>query len=166
MLDLTYHEPSADDLAEMTALASNWTIVRQLGGWKWPMDPEQVAKYCKPFEAKGFLWTIKDAGEWAGRIGVTGTTLGYTLPPAVHGRGIATQAVHDATAHFFASTEHAALDATTWIDNPGSHRVLLKSGFTHWYTGYEQAQARRHPVLCRHYRLTRTQWDALRASAK
>jgi RimJ/RimL family protein N-acetyltransferase len=166
MLDLTYHEMSMDDHADLTALASDWVVVRQLGGWAWPMDPEQVNKYCKPFEGKGFCWTIKHAGEWAGRIGVTGTHIGYTLPPAVHGRGIATQAATHAMAHYFDTTDNDILHATTWIDNGGSHRVLEKCGFQHWQSLYERSKARGYPVQSRHYRLTRTRWDALRACTK
>ncbi|MCK0121436.1 GNAT family N-acetyltransferase [Loktanella sp. F6476L] len=166
MLDLTYHEMCADDHADLTALASDWRVVRQLGGWAWPMDPDQVAKYCKPFEGDGFCWTIKHSGEWAGRIGVTGANIGYTLPRSVHGRGIATQATRHATAHFFDTNDADVLTATTWIDNPASHRVLIKCGFTHWQTCYRHALARGYPVASRQYRLTRTDWQRLRACAK
>lgn len=160
MLDLTYHEMDIADHADMVALASDWIVVRQLGGWKWPMDAAQVLKYCKPFEGDGFCWTIKHAGEWAGRIGVTGTHLGYTLPRSVHGRGIATQAAHHAITHYFATTDRDTIDATTWHDNPASHRVLLKCGFFHWHTEYQRALARGYPIQCRHYRLTRATWQA------
>ena len=163
MLDLTYHEMAHDDFEPLMALASDWDVVRQLGRWSWPADEDQVRFYCKPFEAEGFWWTIKHDGEWAGRVGVSGRSLGYTLPKTVHGRGIATQASQHAIQHYFATTEHDQLLATTWIDNAASHRVLMKCGFTHWQTYYEQSVARGYPVQSRQYHLTRTQWQRLRA---
>lgn len=163
MPDLTYHDMCAADRVPLTTLASDWSVVRQLSGWAWPMDPVQVAKYCKPFAGNGFCWTIRHNGEWAGRIGVTDASLGYTLPGSVHGRGIATQAARHAMGHFFATTDSDLLRATTWIDNTASHRVLVKCGFTHCQTCFEHAKARGYPVRSRQYRLTRTQWHALRA---
>jgi ribosomal-protein-alanine N-acetyltransferase len=163
MLNLTYHEMCANDRVPLTMLASDWSVVRQLGGWAWPMDPVQVEKYCKPLDGDGFSWTIKHDDDWAGRVGVTNASLGYTLPRTVHGRGIATQAAQHAIGHFFATSDKDMLRATTWIDNDASHRVLVKCGFTHWQTCFEHAKARGYPVRSRQYRLTRTQWDALRA---
>jgi RimJ/RimL family protein N-acetyltransferase len=166
MLNLTYHEMHADDHADLTALASDWIVVRQLGGWAWPMDPDQVQKYCKPFDGNGFCYTIKDGDEWAGRIGITGDAIGYTLPPAVHGRGIATAAGRMAVNKGFDDLGLDVITATTWHDNPASARVLKKLGFIHWQSYYEKSKARGIPTLVYQYRLTRADWQRLRAREK
>lgn len=163
MLDLTYHEMCGEDREPLTALASNWTVVRQLGRWAWPADHDQIAKFCKPFEGDGFCYTIKDGGEWAGRIGITGNALGYTLPPSVHGRGIATAASEMAIDKGFDDLALDVIIASTWHDNPASARVLKKCGFTHWQTHYQDSVARGVPTLVQQYRLTRIDWQRLRA---
>lgn len=165
MADLTYDLPSANDYDDVLAMASDWAVVRQLGGWKWPVDPEQVRHFCKPLEGDGFVWTIKDRGVFAGRIGITKGSIGYTLPRHVHGKGIATAASRYAIAQAFDLLNLDVITGVTWADNPASDRVLRKLGFDHWYTGYEYSKARRSPTLSRQYRLTRPAWDRLNASA-
>ncbi|MEO9862396.1 MAG: GNAT family N-acetyltransferase [Yoonia sp.] len=160
MLDLTYHDCTPDDFDPMMALASDWDVVRQLGRWKWPADPEQVRFYCKPYEGRGFLWTIKHGAEWAGRIGITGGDIGYTLPRSVHGRGIATQAATYAINHHFATTDDHVITGSTWNDNAASQHVLEKLGFKHWQTCYMRSVARGYPVLVRQNKLTRQDWEA------
>jgi RimJ/RimL family protein N-acetyltransferase len=158
MLDLTYHELTMEDFDPMMALASDWDVVRQLGRWKWPADPEQVRSYCQPYTGIGFLWTIKHGTEWAGRIGITGGDIGYTLPRAVHGRGIATQAATYAINHHFATTDATVITGSTWIDNDASQHVLMKLGFKHWQSRYIRSRARGFPVMVRHNKLTRDDW--------
>jgi RimJ/RimL family protein N-acetyltransferase len=53
--------------------------------------------------------------------------------------------------------------ASTWHDNPASARVLTKCGFTHWQTHYQDSVARGVPTLVQQYRLTRIDWQRLRA---
>ena len=163
MLDLTYHEIAPEDFEPLMALASDWDVVRQLGRWKWPADEDQVRQYCKPFEGNGFCWTIKHGDEWAGRIGISGRDIGYTLPRSMHGRGIATQAAIHAINHYFDTTDGDLITASTWIDNAPSQHILQKLGFFHWQTTYIRSVARGYPVQVRQNRLTRTQWQRLRA---
>ena len=163
MLDLTYHEMAPDDFEPLMALASDWTVVRQLGRWKWPACEGQVRQFCKFFEGEGFIWTIKHGDVWAGRVGITEGNLGYTLVRAVHGLGIATQASAHAIEHYFATTDCDIITADTWIDNPASQRVLEKLGFQHWQTCYIRSVARGYPVPVRKSRLTRADWQRLRA---
>ena len=149
----------------MMAMASDWDIVRQLGRWKWPADEEQVRYYCKPFEGDGFIWTIKEDGVFAGRIGVTGGDIGYTLPKSAHGRGIATAASRYAINQAFDLLGLDVITGSTWIDNAASEHILQKLGFQHWQTRYIRSTARGYPVQVRHSRLTRKDWDRLKARA-
>jgi RimJ/RimL family protein N-acetyltransferase len=165
MPNLTYHDLAPEDFAPMMAMASDWDIVRQLGRWKWPADEDQVRFYCKPFEGDGFIWTIKEDGVFAGRIGVTGGSIGYTLPKSAHGRGIATEASIFALNKAFDLLDLDVITGSTWLDNPASERVLLKLGFQHWQTHFDHSTARGFPVQVRQYRLTRKDWDRLKARA-
>ena len=166
MTKLTYHEFAPEDFDAMMALASDWDIVRQLGRWAWPADPEQVRFYCIPFDGDGLNWTIKENGVFAGRIGVTSGNLGYTLAKFAHGRGIATAASVFAITQAFDLLGLSEITGSTWVDNPASARVLQKLGFVHWQTHYQYARARRIPTIVHQHRLTRSAWDRLRAADK
>lgn len=166
MTELTFHAPAPDDFEAMHAMASDWQVVRQLGRWAWPVDTDQVRSFCKPFEGDGLVWTIKENGRFAGRVGVTGGAIGYTLPQSAHGRGIATRASRFAIAHAFDLLELETIHGSTWHDNRASARVLEKLGFDHWQTHYDHARARGLPVLIHQFRLTRSTWDRLSAAAK
>lgn len=166
MADLTYHPLAPEDYEPMMAMASDWDVVRQLGRWTWPADPEQVRFYCAPYDGDGAIWTIKEDGVFAGRVGVTAGSLGYTLPKSAHGRGIATRASRFAINQAFDLFELDHIDATTWHDNPASAHVLDKLGFVHWQTYYQRSVARGYPVLVYQLRLTRDDWDRLSAAPK
>lgn len=166
MAKLTYHPLAPEDYAPSLAMVSDWDIVRQLGRWKWPTDPEQVMSFCKPYEGDGFLWTIKEDGVFAGRIGVTGGDLGYTLPKCAQGRGIATAACHYAINQAFDLLDLDVITGSTWIDNAVSAHILKKLGFEHWQTHYQRSIARGRPVIVHRYRLTRDTWHRLSAAPK
>ena len=162
---LTYHPLDASDYDAVLAMVSDWDITRQLGRWKWPADPERVSFFCKPFEGDGFIWTIKEDGDFSGRIGVTNGDLGYTLPKSAHGRGIATAAARYAIAQAFDLLDLHVITGATWQDNHASTHILQKLGFQHWQTRYNRSVARGYPVPVFHHRLTRPAWDRLNASA-
>ena len=150
----------------MLEMASDWDVVRQLGRWKWPTDPAQIQSFCAPFVGDGLLWTIKEDGVFAGRIGITHGELGYTLPKSAHGRGIATQACRHVITQAFDILDLDVIRGTTWFDNAASERVLHKVGFVQWQTQYDQSVARGLPVLVRRYRLTRSAWHRLSVAPK
>ena len=165
MGNLTYHSLDSADYDDVLAMVSDWSVTRQLGRWKWPADPAQVRSFCKPYDGDGFLWTIKEDGVFAGRIGVTGGDLGYTLARSAHGRGIATAAARHAIAQAFDLLDLDVITGGTWEDNPASMRILQKLGFQHWQTRYVRSVARGYPVRVFHHRLTRAVWDRLNANA-
>jgi RimJ/RimL family protein N-acetyltransferase len=84
----------------------------------------------------------------------------------LHGQGIGRAALTYALNAAFAEPECQCLSATTWIDNAASHHLLTSVGFAHYRTQYERSKARRLPVLSRHYRLIRADWDRLRTAAQ
>jgi RimJ/RimL family protein N-acetyltransferase len=163
--DLTYRSLNADDFVALHAMASEWSIVRQLGRWPWPAQAAFTRSRCKPFDGKGFVWAVCAEGRMIGTMAVTDGELGYMFATDVHGRGIATKAAQDAVTKAFADDEFPALQASVWEDNVASAAVLRKCGFCHWQTRYTQSPARL-PTLVHQYRLTRDTWDRLRTAAQ
>jgi RimJ/RimL family protein N-acetyltransferase len=164
MADLTYRNIRGGDFPELHHIASQWDVVRQLGGWPWPADPKFTKSRCKPFKGNGFVWAVCLNDKLCGSIGVTGGDVGYMFDPAVQGRGIASQALTTAINHAFKTDDHDMLTGSTWYDNRASYRVLQKMGFEHWATRYERAKARGLPTLVHYHRLTRITWDRLRTT--
>lgn len=166
MPNLTYRNIRGGDFAQLMHITSQWSVVRQLGSWPWPADPAFTKSRCKPYTGAGFNWAICLDDKLCGSIGITGGDVGYMLDPAVHGRGIASQAVTAAINHAFDTTERALLTGSTWHDNAASFRVLQKMGFAHWSTRFVHAKARGMPTLVHNHRLTRAAWDRLRTASQ
>jgi RimJ/RimL family protein N-acetyltransferase len=146
------------DYDDLWSIATDWPVVRQLGGWKWPADPIQVHSFCTPYaRGNGFVQAICRDDRLIGTIGVTDNELGYTVATGHHGLGIGTAAAKWAIGKAWADTTDLALiRAGTWGDNAASHRLLLKLGFQHRQTRYLHARARNRPTLCRSYKLWRS----------
>ena len=151
---LTYRPLHADDFDALHAMASDFSIVRQLGRWPWPAQEAFTRSRCKPYAGAGFVWAVCEGARMIGTVAVTGGELGYMFAPDVHGRGIATKAARDAISHAFANYDVPAITASVWADNAGSAAVLRKCGFDHWQTSYERSPSRL-PTLTHYYRLPR-----------
>lgn len=158
MTSLSYRNLCADDFPMMHEMASDWSIVRQLGSWPWPSEPEHTMSRCKPYGGAGFVWAILEGDRFCGSVAVTGDELGYALHPDAAGRGIMTRAANDAITHAFATTDLDQITASVWADNIGSQKVLGKLGFLPYRTAFERSFPRRMPVLCHYYRLRRDDW--------
>jgi len=143
------------------SIATKWDVVRQLGGWPWPANPEFTKSRCKPYSGNGFVWGICLDDALVGSVAVTGSELGYMLHPEMSGRGVMTKASRDAMSHAMNVTDHTFFEASYWHDNPASGRILSKLGFRLWQTRYEPSKARRLPLLCHHARLMRSDWHVL-----
>lgn len=165
MTDLTYRAFRPDDFADLHAIASHWSVVRQLGRWPWPPQEDFTKSRCKPFEGQGFVWAVCLERRVIGSMAVTGGELGYMFAPEVQGRGIATQAARHAIQTAFNDYDWPMLNASTWQDNHASAAVLRKFGFAHWQTRYTRTPAR-FPTLVHQYRLPRITWDRLRTAAQ
>jgi RimJ/RimL family protein N-acetyltransferase len=83
---------------------------------------------------KPVAWLIAEDGMVVGMTSFTKREedgryeIGYGVAPAHEGRGVMTGAMA-ALLPILAADEHAGLTAATSVDNPGSQRVLEKTGF-------------------------------------
>lgn len=154
------------DFDALHAVMSDWAVVRQLGGWPWPPDPAFTRGRAVPYAGVGHVWGVVENGAFLGTIGITGTedgaagNLGYALAPHAHGRGIMGEATEAALAHVMAHEDWDRIEADTWADNPASHRVLTRAGFTQTGTSTEMSKARGVMTPSRSYELTRMAWAA------
>ena len=161
----TYRTVAPRDFGDLFAIASDWQTVRQLGGWKWPPDAEQIRDRSRAYEGDGFVWAICRDDRLIGTIGIIRGDLGYVLSPAFHRQGIVGRAAREAVALAFERERQETLTASTWHDNPASDRLLRSLGFRHWQTHYTESVARGGQHLLRRYRLTRADWLRLKQPA-
>lgn len=165
MVDLTYRALRTGDFDDVHAMVSHWSVVRQLGRWPWPPQPNFTRGRCRPYDGEGFVWGVCVDDRVIGSMAVTKGELGYMFAPEVQGQGIATRAARDAIAKAFANYAWPILYASVWHDNPASAAILRKLGFVHWQTHYTRSPARL-PTLVHQYRLPRQVWDRLRTAAQ
>ena len=163
---LTYRPIQADGFDQMHAVVSDWGVVRQLGGWPRPPQPDFTRGRCKPYAGDGFVCAICHDDLLVGTVALTRGELGYFMHPTHAGRGIMSATVDKAIATGFVDEGRALLTASTWIDNAASHHLLTKRGFVHYRSEYIRSKARGFPVMVRQYRLTRDTWDRLRTGAQ
>ncbi len=162
MTELAYRPLDPADLPEFTELVSDFALVRQLGSFPWPPEPDFTANRCKPYDGDGFVWGVFQNGGLIGTVGVTDATLGYCFALRTAGQGIATRAATHALTHAFANPALDHIGAKAWADNSGSLRVLAKLGFVETERTIEQAKARGVPTPSVTLTLTRSRWHDTR----
>ena len=89
MHNLSYRPMSPSDASALHKIASDWSVVRQLGGWPWPASKAFNFGRCVPDEGDGgFVWAVCRDGALCGSIAVTSGDIGYMLDPAAQGQGV------------------------------------------------------------------------------
>ncbi len=165
---LAFRPVGPGDLAALTALVSDWGVVRNLGSWPWPPEPDFTASRARAYAGEGFVWAIVKDGAMVGTVSVTGpeAELGYMLSPALHGRGIGGLAARAAVAHAFETRETDRIKADIWADNVASARLLARLGFVRVVEEQVMSKARGVMTASETWVLTRDVWDGLEDMAK
>jgi RimJ/RimL family protein N-acetyltransferase len=165
---LSFRPVEAGDLKALTALVSDWAVVRNLGSWPWPPEPDFTASRARPYAAEGFVWAIVRDGAMVGTVSVTGpeAELGYMLRPDLQGQGIGGLAARAAVAHAFATRETDRIKADIWADNVASGRLLARMGFVRVVEEMEMSKARSVMTASEKWVLTRDIWECLEDTAK
>jgi len=91
--------------------------------------------------------------------------LGYWFDPAYWGQGLATECAIAMRDWGFAVLKAGRLRATCLMDNPGSARVLEKTGFHYVNTVLTHRPARGVDALVCRYRMDKPRWDRVQGSA-
>ena len=165
---LSFRPLGPGDLEALTAMVSDWGVVRNLGSWPWPPEGDFTARRAEPFRGEGFVWAVLRDGVMVGTVSVTGpeAETGYMIAPAHQGQGIGTLALQAAVAHAFATRPVEAIGAGVWADNIASARMLARAGFTMTGSKMELARARGEMTLSHAFRLTRADWESLENDAR
>lgn len=127
-----------EDWAELHAVVNDAAVVRNLARAPWPYRADDAQLFVnRPQVARypDFLVTLPGA-EGARIIGcagiapgeVNGGELGYWIARAHWGQGYATEAAR-AVLSVAQALQHDRIEASHFLDNPASGRVLRKLGF-------------------------------------
>jgi RimJ/RimL family protein N-acetyltransferase len=167
---LSFRPLGPGDLEALTAIVSEWGVVRNLGTWPWPPDADFTARRAQPYQGEGFVWAVLRHGVMVGTVAVTGPDdqagVGYMIAPAHQGQGVGTLALRAAVAHAFATRPITGLSAGIWADNVASARMLARAGFTMTGSKMELARARGEMTLSHAFHLTRAAWESLEQDAR
>jgi RimJ/RimL family protein N-acetyltransferase len=161
LAEISYRDVRASDLAALSAIMSDWEVVRQLGSWPWPHDLAFTASRCHPYRGNGFVWAIVRDGQMIGTVGVTEGTFGYCLRRDQWGQGIGSASARTAIAHAFDNPALEKITAEVWADNLPSMHILIKLGFAVVMIETLHAKARAVPTLLQRLVLTRPRWQTL-----
>ena len=143
---LTLRAPKLDDFEMSLAMWADPEVTRYIGGR--PQTREEVwarlLRYLGHWTVLGYgFWIVEDraSGGHLGEVGFGdfhrelepsfGATpeMGWSLAPAAHGRGVATEAVTTATAWGDVHFTDGRTGCIIHPDNTASQRVALKCGF-------------------------------------
>ncbi len=150
-----------DDFDAFHAIVSDYEVVKMLGSWPFPADPDFTRERMETPEARaGQVLVIEVDGAFAGTIGGVAGDLGYMLGRSFWGRGVATWAVGEMVARMFEGSDLDAVTACVWQDNPASERVLTKNGFRLVGQCEDVCKARGETLTYNSFRLSRAQWRA------
>lgn len=167
---LSFRPLGPGDLEALTAIVSEWGVVRNLGTWPWPPDADVTARRAEPYQGEGFVWAVLRHGVMVGTVGVTGPDdqagVGYMIAPAHQRQGIGTLALQAAVAYAFAARPITGLSADIWADNVASARMLTRAGFTMTGSKMELARARGEMTQLHTFHLTRAAWESLEQDAR
>ncbi|MFK7974527.1 MAG: GNAT family N-acetyltransferase [Halioglobus sp.] len=132
-------EFDAIDLEPLTTLLGNQQVSKYLSSrMPYPYTQQDAQWWITTGSKQGYVRAITQNDELLGCIGVdTGLfeerrsgELGYWLGQPHWGKGIATAAVTQITAHMFTHTDLVRLVAPVFAPNLASMRVLEKCGYT------------------------------------
>ena len=150
-----------DDFEAFHALCSDYEVVKMVGSWPYPADPEFSRMRMNTPETKaGLVSVIECDGQFAGTIAGVQCGLGYMLSKPFWGRGIATWAVREKLSESFRNTDWNKIDAGAWNDNPASVAVLEKNGFEKIEDISHFCKARDCEVEGKAFEITRAKWAA------
>ncbi|SEW11346.1 Protein N-acetyltransferase, RimJ/RimL family [Cognatiyoonia koreensis] len=166
MIELGYRNLEHQDFHALHPIVSDWHIVRQLGSWPFPSDPEFTRSRCLAYGGVGFVWGVFTDIGLIGTIGITEGELGYMLDKRFWDQGIGTRIVSHALTEAFKKYDWDQIHASAWFDNPASTRVLTKHGFIESHREIVHSKARDRPTPVIQHVLTREAYNALRDSSE
>jgi RimJ/RimL family protein N-acetyltransferase len=135
-------------------------VAEMTATWPHPLPEGEAGRRIKAAraldaEGKALILAVTSKGAPDRLIGTIGSgapaegvaTIGYMLDPAVHGRGLATEAVEAFVRVLFTHGRVDGVAATCRVENRASRRVLEKNGFELVRTGLSETKVRGEVVV-------------------
>lgn len=135
---LTYRDLMPHDAPALHSIVSQWSVVRQLGSFPWPADPDFSASRCEAYGGDGFAWGVFLSGALIGTVAIIKGELGYMIDPAHHRHGYGREAVRFALDH----ANLPYVEAEVWHDNAASLGLLHSLGFYVLHPSQHMSKAR------------------------
>ena len=142
----------ADALQRIAGIAA---VAEMTSTWAHPLPAGEAGRRIAAARAlnrdgKSLIMGITVKGDPDTVVGTIGSgapaegaaTIGYMLDPAMHGRGIATEAVRAFVRMLFTHTDVELVAASCRVSNAASRRVLEKNGFEVVRTGAFETKVR------------------------
>ncbi len=163
------------DVAAISRVMSVKQVAEMTATWPHPLPDGEVDR--RVFEMRknnatgsglSLVMALKSSpdeviGIVGGRFNPPGTFgFGYALHPDFWGEGYATEAVQALMDTVFMLSDARQVSASVRVFNEASRRVLEKSGFQSDGAGFEDMPARGGRLPSDRFRLTRTNWSALK----
>lgn len=149
----------AGDFDAIHALVSDYDVVKMLGTWPYPADPEFTRMRMNTPEAKaGMVNVVECDGQLAGTIGLVRGGLGYMFAKAFWGRGLATWAIQTKLAEGFRDYGLDKVEAGAYQENPASAAAMQKNGFRKVGEDMVYCKARKRELAGCVFELTRADW--------
>jgi RimJ/RimL family protein N-acetyltransferase len=155
---------SADDVAGLHALVSDFEVVKQTATWPWPADPAFTATRATPMDPRrGVAGPVFAGAALVGMMGLHAASddtaqnaeLGYMFRRDDWGKGYATEMARALISHCWDRYDWPAIEAAVFVANPASARVLEKLGFVEGPGGIGASTARGGQFAIRRFRLAR-----------
>jgi RimJ/RimL family protein N-acetyltransferase len=159
---LTLRPLRPDDRHAISEGVGNYEVARWLSVVPYPYGLTDADDFIAEVLGAGKrVWAICDDGSLVGRVGLEGQ-LGYWLARPAWGKGFASEACGVVLWHAFTALSVASVEASCFLGNDRSHRVLAGLGFVETGRREVTARALSQTVEARTVRLSRADWRTAR----
>lgn len=169
---LVLRAPHAEDIDAITLLANNPAIATMVSRMPHPYRRDDAVEFVRKSALRGngncvYAMTEAETGHFVGCCAVRpneagdAPEIGYWVGEPYWGFGYATEAVHALVDMLFRTRDIEHIDASCRVTNPGSRRVLQKSGFQFQGSDMVTIMALNARVSAERYRLDRKTWVSL-----
>ncbi|MBS8262359.1 MULTISPECIES: GNAT family N-acetyltransferase [Stappiaceae] len=165
--------PRTDDLADIVYLANNHRIAANLATMPHPFglaDAKMLVAKAEAARGNSAVFAIRltvtgrfiGVARYAELEAGSPVHVGYWLGEAFWGQGLATEALHSLVDHAFTYGDMRELTGACRVTNPGSRRVLIKSGFQYRDQSMIHSLGAGGNVPIERYNLERAVWSSLK----
>lgn len=147
---------SASDAPVIAEHMADWDVVRMLARPPWPYTLADAESWLIKAQTYPWEFAITRDDTLIGVVGITGH-LGYWLARTHWGQGYMTEAARGLLTAYFRK-KRDPLVSGVFVDNPASHGVLIKLGFTETGRSWQFCRPRGENVDHVDMTLTRDTW--------